>query len=90
MLPGGMVTRRGVGFTGDESGMQAGTVVPALDTGDPIAVFPRHGDRNWLGDVVIAAIAIIMIVLSVRRWITRRRDQVNGPGDPATSPSARA
>jgi len=47
-LPGGQVTRRGVNFFGSESGMHAGSVVPALDTGDVSGVFPGTATRaGW-------------------------------------------
>ena len=75
-LPGGKVTRSGVGFSGNESGMRAGTVVPALDAGDRHVVFARHGDLTWLGDLITAAIAMAIIALAIRKLLKRRRASV--------------
>jgi hypothetical protein len=91
-LPGGQVTRRGVSFFGSESGMHAGNVVPALDTGDPVGVFPRHGDKSWLADLVVGAIGTALIVLSARAWARRRRRalSVTGGSDRSTPPDGPA
>jgi len=72
-LPGGQVTRRGVNFFGSESGMHAGSVVPALDTGDLSGVFPPHGDKGWLADLAIGAIGTALIARSIWTWKKRRR-----------------
>jgi hypothetical protein len=72
----------------DETGMQAGTVVPALDAGARFFVFPRHGNRDWLNDLVIAAVAVAMIALSICRWIKRRRDTISPAADEWSAPQS--
>jgi len=72
-LPDGQVTRVGVEYGGDESGMHAGTKVQALDTGAVFLVFARHGDNSWILNAVELAASILVIILSIRRLIKKRR-----------------
>jgi hypothetical protein len=76
-LPGGRVTRRDVTFDGSHHGMRVGSVVPALDTGDASDVFPRHGSRRWIADVLMTPAGAAVLVLWVwrvpLRAIRRRR-----------------
>lgn len=79
-LPGGQVTRRGMEFFGSESGMYAGSAVPALDSGALNGVYPRHGDKSWLADLVIGAIGTALIGYRIWTWTRRsRRGSLGGP-----------
>lgn len=79
-LDDGQVTRSGVGFSGNESGMLAGTVVPALDTANRSVVFSPRGD-TWLADLVAAVVAIPLIAMTIRRLIRRRRNAIGLAGE---------
>jgi hypothetical protein len=46
-LPGGTVVRSGTEFYGSDTSMTAGSVVPAVDTGDPFGVYQPHGTDLW-------------------------------------------
>jgi hypothetical protein len=46
-LPGGAVARTGMEFYGTDPGMTMGTIVPAVDTGDPFGVYQPHGSDLW-------------------------------------------
>lgn len=75
-LPGGQVTRSGVTFDGSESGMHAGSVVPALDTGDLTGVFPRHGDDKWLQALAEGVVGTVVIGRTTWKMAKRRRGSV--------------
>ena len=72
-LPGGQVTRSGVDFFGDESGMHAGSTVPALDSGALTGVFPRHGNDGWLEYPVMGTVGTALIAQSIWALVRRRR-----------------
>jgi hypothetical protein len=78
-LPGGQITRSGVTFDGDESGMRAGSVVPALDSGDLTGVFPRHGDDSWLLALAEGVIGIGVVSRATWKIAKRRRGAVYSP-----------
>ncbi len=46
-LPGGVVARSDAEFYGSDPGMTVGTVVPAVDTGDPFGVYQPRGSGLW-------------------------------------------
>ena len=83
MLQGGQVTRHGVTFDGSYPGMRAGSVVPALDTGDFSGVFPRHGSASWFGDLVAGLLGIGLIGQVIWAWARRRRGVFRVPGSSA-------
>jgi hypothetical protein len=80
-LPDGQITRLSVEYSGDETGMHAGTKVRALDTGDLTTVFAGHGSTTWVANVVELALAIPVIVLSAWRLVKRRRSPEVLSGD---------
>jgi hypothetical protein len=63
--PDGTVTRRGVHYDGYADSLQAGRAVPALDTGDPAQVFPRHDTLSWRWPVMKLAGGAFLIVAGV-------------------------
>ncbi|HUA42682.1 MAG TPA: hypothetical protein VMA32_14000 [Streptosporangiaceae bacterium] len=46
-LRDGTVVRSGTEFYGSDASMTAGSVVPAVDTGDPFGVYQPHGTDSW-------------------------------------------
>lgn len=78
-LPDGQVTRSNVTFDGSYPGMHAGSVVPALDTGDFSAVFPRHGADSWITDVAVMTFGIGLIGRTIWTSAKRRRDALGVP-----------
>jgi hypothetical protein len=81
-LPDGQVTRTGVGFTGGDTGMHVGTVVPALDTGGLFDVFPRHGDTSWLLSLALLVGGAGLLGYRIVTWARRRRGGTPGMTDP--------
>ena len=72
-LPGGQVTRTGVGLDGSDSNMRVGAVVPALDTGDTSDVFPRHGSMRWLLDLGLLIAGTGLTGHQIYTWARRHR-----------------
>jgi hypothetical protein len=77
-LPDGTITRFGVGFEGSHPDFRAGTVVAALDTGDPFHVFQPHGSVRWLGPSGYIATGVLFIVATVVAMLPRRRSEGTG------------
>lgn len=71
----GRVTLRNVSFQGPHGTLYRGDRLAALDTGDPVNVYARHGSRNWIADLGFIAIGAITFMLWA--WLvpyrTRRR-----------------
>jgi hypothetical protein len=71
--------RNNVRMDGSWIHVKAGTMIPALDSGDPFVVFPRHGSTRWHEDVSFLAIGAIILMpwlylVAVRRmWRSRWR-----------------
>jgi len=65
----GTVTRRGVSYPGYADSLRAGEAVPALDTGDPEQVFPRHDTLAWRWPAIQLSAAFVVagiVILLVR------------------------
>lgn len=71
--------RNNVRMDGSWTYVEPGTMIPALDSGDPFAVFPRLGSTRWHEDVGFLAIGSIILMpwlylVAVRRmWRSRWR-----------------
>lgn len=59
VAPDGRVTRSNVGFMGPHGTLYRGDRVAALDTGDPSAVYARHGSRDWITDLAFIVVGVI-------------------------------
>jgi hypothetical protein len=70
-LPGGRVILHNVSFDGSEASMHAGSVVPALDSGDPRHVLALHGNVSWLGDLAIGSAGALLTGWQARKWARR-------------------
>lgn len=58
------------------SQLEQADTLAALDTGEPGAVFARHGSRDWIGDLALMIAGAL--ILRLRTWrvpyrIARRR-----------------
>ena len=70
----GTVTLPHVYYAGGLSAVQAGTTVPALDTGAVDEVYPLTGSAKWIHDVIgIAVGALALIALLARGLFVARR-----------------
>jgi hypothetical protein len=58
----GLDVRQNVQLDGTWSGVRIGTRIPALDSGDLGAVFPRTGSRRWQEDIEWLAMGTLIIV----------------------------
>ncbi len=70
--------RNNVRMDGSWAYVEPGTTIPALDSGDPFVVFPRHGSTRWHEDVSFLAIGgtilvTWLLVAGRRLWRSRRR-----------------
>jgi hypothetical protein len=85
---GGAVTRTGIKFDGGQSGMRAGSAVPALDSGGHSAVFPPTGSHEWIADLAAllggTAVLAAWIWIVPARAIRRRRAGHRMPGGAAS------
>jgi hypothetical protein len=87
-LPGGAVARSGIEFYGNDPGMTVGTIVPAVDTGDPFGVYQPHGSNLWvygggflfLGFVGLAGAALMARSLWSGRTAGPAIEAVGQPG----------
>jgi hypothetical protein len=86
-LPDGQVTRGGVSFDGSYPSMHAGSMVPALDTGDFSNVFPRHGSVSWLVDLAAGVFGIALIGQVTWAWAKRRQGTLRATAG-ANTPTA--
>lgn len=75
-LPGGVVTRSDVQFYGTDPGMVAGSVVPALDSGDPFGVYQPHDPDLWAHGGSFLVLGILLLVAAAlmarRLWSGRK------------------
>jgi hypothetical protein len=79
----GRDVRQNVQLDGTWTGAGIGTRIPALDSGDPFAVFPRTGSAAWREDIVWLALGTLIMVpwfwfipgrrLRRMRWATGMR-----------------
>lgn len=58
----GQDVRQNVQMDGTWTGVRIGTRIPALDSGDPLAVFPRTGSGRWQEDIVSLALGTLIMV----------------------------
>src|SRR5215469_9245178 len=58
----GRDVRADVQLDGTWSGVTAGTKIPALDSGDPFAVYPRTGSGQWYEDLIWLALGTLIVV----------------------------
>ena len=66
---------------GPHSTLYQGDRLAALDTGDALNVYARHGSRKWIADLacaVIGAIGFGLWAWSVPYRTARRRARLNG------------
>jgi hypothetical protein len=79
-LSAGVVTRSDVQFYGTDPGMAAGSVVPALDSGDPFGVYQPHDSDLWAHGASFLFLGILLLVAAAlmarRLWSGR----MAGPG----------
>jgi hypothetical protein len=61
-LRNGVVVRSGTEFYGSDANMTAGSVVPAVDTGDPFGVYQPHGTDIWSGGASFLFLGVIGLV----------------------------
>ncbi len=61
--------------------MYAASAVPALDTGDLTAVFPRHGDDKWLLALAEGVIGTVVISRTTWKMAKRRRGALRNTAD---------
>jgi hypothetical protein len=54
--------RADVHLDGTWSGVAVGTKIPALDSGDPFAVYPRTGSEHWREDLIWLALGTLIVV----------------------------
>ncbi len=70
--------------------MHAGSVVPALDSGDFSAVFSRHGTDSWLVDLAATVFGMCLIGKTIWTWAKRRTAGYRitaGSGYPGAGPA---
>ena len=82
----GTVTLPNVSYTGSLSSLQAGTVVPALDTGAGNEVYPLTGSDRWVRDLIgVVAGSLALIGLLARGFYVARRRRRAPPADYLTA-----
>jgi hypothetical protein len=80
-LPDGKVTMPWVIYTGSEAAVHPGWTTPALDTGSADEVYPVHGSKRWIHDVIgLIGGAVTIIALLWRALVVRRRRRRMRPG----------
>jgi len=77
----GTETLPDVGYTGSLPGVQAGTVVPALDAGAGDEVYPMTGSDKWVRDLtgVVAGTLALLALLGRGFYVARRRRRAPRP-----------
>jgi len=78
----GTVTLPYVYYAGSLSAVQAGTTVPALDTGAGDEVYPLAGSAKWIHDVIGIVVGTVALIALLARglFVTRRRRRVTRAG----------
>ena len=61
-LPNGTVARTNVGFVGSDSAMVQGTVIAALDTGDPTSVYQADSSDQWIQPAVFLLMGVLLLL----------------------------
>lgn len=61
-LAGGTVARSRTDFYGSDQDMTVGSVVPAVDTGDPFGVYQPHGSGLWTYSVTFLVLGLIALL----------------------------
>ncbi|HTZ92030.1 MAG TPA: hypothetical protein VMB74_06525 [Streptosporangiaceae bacterium] len=69
----GVTVRSGVEFYGSDPAMTVGSIVPALDTGDPFGVYQPHGSDLWTYGGAVSFLFIGAVCLAVAVMAARRR-----------------
>ena len=79
----GTVTLPHVNYAGSLSAVQAGTTIPALDTGASDEVYPLTGSGKWVHDVigVVAGTLALIALLARGIFVTRRRGRARRADD---------
>jgi hypothetical protein len=82
----GTVTLPNVSYTGSLSSVQAGTTVPALDTGATDEVYPLTGSDRWVRDLIgVVGGTLALIGLLARGFYVARRRRRAPPADYLTA-----
>jgi uncharacterized protein YceK len=84
-LPGGAVARTGMDFYGTDAGMTVGTIVPAVDTGDPFGVYQPHGSDLWTYSAGFLFLGVIALVGAAQMARSLRSGRMAGPAFGAAS-----
>lgn len=84
-LPGGALARTGTEFYGTDPGMTVGTIVPAVDTGDPFGVYQPHGSSLWAYGGGFLFLGVIALVGAAQLARSPRPERMPGPAIGAAS-----
>jgi hypothetical protein len=78
----GSVTLKNISYAGSVSNLQAGTVLPALDTGASNEVYPLTGSDKWIHDLIGVILgSLALIGLLARGFSVARRRRRAPPAD---------